>query len=61
MEIPVQREGGTLMAQEKEKAIEKDRETTMATEGAKDELLQKDLDKLSGGGDIKGGSTEIPS
>lgn len=49
------------MAQEQEEGFDKDRETTRATEGAKDELMQKDLDTLSGGGDIKGGSTEIPS
>jgi hypothetical protein len=39
------------MADEQEKAIEKDQETVKPTRGKKDELSEKDLDKASGGGD----------
>lgn len=37
------------MAEEKEKAIEKDQETIKHAGGTKDELSEKDLDKASGG------------
>jgi hypothetical protein len=39
------------MAEEKEKAIEKDQETKKPA-GKKDELSEKDLDKASGGGHV---------
>lgn len=37
------------MAEEKEKAVEKDQGTTKPAGGKKDELSEKDLDKASGG------------
>jgi hypothetical protein len=37
------------MADEKEKAIEKDQETIKPAGGKKEELSEKDLDKASGG------------
>jgi hypothetical protein len=40
------------MAEEKEKAIEKDQETKKPAGGKKDELSEKDLDKASGGGHV---------
>ena len=39
------------MADEKEKAIEKDQETIKPTGAKKDELSEKELEKASGGGD----------
>ena len=37
------------MAEEKEKAIEKDQETTKPAGAKKEDLSEKDLDKASGG------------
>jgi hypothetical protein len=44
--------GEVIMAEEKEKAIEKDKETKKPAGGKKDELSEKDLDKASGGGHV---------
>jgi bacteriocin-like protein len=38
------------MADEKEKAIEKDQKTIKPTKSGKDELREKDLENVSGGG-----------
>ena len=37
------------MSEEKNQAIEKDQQVIQSTEGKKDELSEKDLDKTSGG------------
>jgi len=41
------------MADEKDKAIEKDQETIKPAGGRKDELSEKDLDQASGGFTVK--------